>query len=117
MDAVAVPAPIIAELSSCDGSAPLLPLARIRNTRTAYALRGADGGVVAEFVDDHVPATDVRAGVDRAWREWEFELGAGRAGGPRRVFAAVDGGRACGRRPGGGIRFEARSHPRGLIRL
>ncbi len=55
--------------------APLSPLARIRNSRTAYALRGADGGVVAEFVDDRVTATDERRGVETAWREWEFELG------------------------------------------
>ncbi len=34
-----------------------LPLARIRNTRTAYALRDADGALVAEFVDDQVRAT------------------------------------------------------------
>lgn len=53
----------------------LVPLARIRNERDAYTLRDAEGGVIAEFVDDHVIATDVREGTERTWREWEFELG------------------------------------------
>ncbi|QIG40921.1 CYTH domain-containing protein [Microbacterium sp. 4R-513] len=57
--------------------ASLSPLARIRNARTAYHLRDAEGGVVAEFVDDHVVATDERrgGGAEQAWREWELELG------------------------------------------
>ena len=65
--AEALPAPATA--------ASLSPIARIRNQRTAYALQDAGGGVVAEFVDDRVRATDERAGVERTWREWEFELG------------------------------------------
>lgn len=52
----------------------LLPIARIENSRTAYLLRG-EGGVLAEFVDDRVRATDVRTGTRREWREWEMELG------------------------------------------
>ncbi|MFS0854395.1 CYTH domain-containing protein [Microbacterium sp. 179-I 3D4 NHS] len=71
---------------------PLAPLARIRNDRTAYLLTGA-GGVVAEFVDDHVRATDLRQGVEREWREWEMELGpAGPATAEGRAafFAAVE---------------------------
>lgn len=55
-------------------AAELHPLARIENARTAYHLLG-DGGVVAEFVDDHVIATDLRDGTRRVWREWEMELG------------------------------------------
>lgn len=54
---------------------PFVVLARIRNARTAYALRGGDGGVLAEFVDDRVIALDVRRGVETSWREWELELG------------------------------------------
>lgn len=54
---------------------PLEHLARIVNDRTAYEMRDADGGVIAEFVDDRVRATDLRAGVTRAWAEWEIELG------------------------------------------
>ena len=53
---------------------PLTPLARIENARTAYLLTGPPG-VVAEFVDDRVHATDLRRGRRRAWREWEMELG------------------------------------------
>lgn len=53
---------------------PLTPLARIENDRIAYLLLGEDG-VIAEFVDDRVRATDARTGVRRAWREWEMELG------------------------------------------
>ena len=55
--------------------APLTPLARIRNRRIAHNLHSADGGVVAEFLDDHVVATDERSGIESTWREWEFELG------------------------------------------
>lgn len=72
---------------------PFLPLARVRNHRTAYALLDADGDLVAEFVDDRVRARDERRGVESEWREWEVELGpagpaddAGRAA----LFAAVD---------------------------
>lgn len=71
---------------------PVTPLARIENDRTAYQLTGPDG-VVAEFVDDRVRATDLRHGAMREWREWEMELGpaapaddAGRAA----FFAAVE---------------------------
>lgn len=53
---------------------PLTPLARIENDRMAYFLVGEDG-VIAEFVDDRVRATDARSGVQRTWREWEMELG------------------------------------------
>lgn len=70
----------------------LLPLARIENSRTAFHLTGPDG-VVAEFVDDHVRATDLRAGVERQWREWEFELGPAApadAAGREALFAAVE---------------------------
>jgi inorganic triphosphatase YgiF len=55
-------------------TALLTPLARIENARTAYLLTGPDG-VIAEFVDDRVRATDLRQDVQREWREWEVELG------------------------------------------
>lgn len=83
-------------------SAELHPLARIENDRTAYHLLGA-GGVVAEFVDDQVTATDLRDGVQRVWREWEMELGPAAPAdreGQQAFFAAVEravhaaGGRA-----------------------
>lgn len=70
----------------------LTPLARIENARTAYYLTGPDG-VVAEFVDDRVRATDLRQGVQREWREWEMELGPAApadAAGRDAFFAAVE---------------------------
>lgn len=73
-------------------TAPLAPLARIENDRTAYLLTGPDG-VVAEFVDDRVRATDLRGGVQREWREWEMELGPAApadAAGREVFFAAVE---------------------------
>ena len=81
--------------------AELRPIARILNTRTAYALRSAEGTLIAEFVDDRVTATDVRTGAVRAWREWEVELGPAASADPRPFFAAVEkavaaaGGRAA----------------------
>lgn len=73
-------------------TAPLSPLARIENDRTAYRLTGPDG-VVAEFVDDHVRTTDLRHGTQREWREWEMELGPAApadATGRESFFAAVE---------------------------
>ncbi|GAA4742701.1 CYTH and CHAD domain-containing protein [Amnibacterium soli] len=48
------------------------PLARIRTERTATVVTDSAGGAV-EVVDDVVSATDVAAGVQRTWREWEAE--------------------------------------------
>lgn len=70
----AVPAPI-AEAVAPWATPPFEPLARIRNTRTAYALLDADGGMVAEFVDDRVRGRAERTGAETSWREWEVELG------------------------------------------
>lgn len=94
----------VAETVSEWTTAPLTPLARIENDRTAYLLTGPNG-VVAEFVDDRVRATDLRQDVQREWREWEMELGpaapaddAGRAAFFDAVEQAVleSGGRAAG---------------------
>ena len=97
-----VPAEILAELAAV-AAGPFAVIARIRNARTAYALRDAAGGLVAEFVDDHVTATDRRRGVETTWREWELELGpAAPAGDGERaaLFAAADDlVRAAGGRP------------------
>ncbi|HWS50308.1 MAG TPA: CYTH domain-containing protein [Microbacterium sp.] len=68
-----VPEAVIAAISRWT-ALPLVPLARIENDRTAYLLTGP-AGVVAEFVDDRVRATDLRTGLQREWREWELELG------------------------------------------
>lgn len=83
--------------------APLVPIARIRNRRTAYALRDAAGGTVAEFVDDRVVARDEISGVERSWREWELELGPAAPSSPewrRAFFAAAENAiHAAGARP------------------
>jgi len=71
---------------------PLTPLARIQNDRTAYLLTGP-AGVIAEFVDDRVRASDLRAGTEREWREWEMELGPAApadADGREEFFTAVE---------------------------
>ncbi|CAI9392080.1 CYTH domain-containing protein [Microbacterium sp. T2.11-28] len=68
-------------------------IARIRNERTAYALRDADGMLVAEFVDDRVVAMDLRRGIETRWREWELELGPAAPADPaaqQELFAAAD---------------------------
>lgn len=69
-----VPAGLREEISEWTTD-PLEPLARIVNDRTVYELLDADGRMVAEFVNDHVRASDLREGIDREWCEWEIELG------------------------------------------
>lgn len=91
--ASAVPAPALRELSALVGrdvdAEVLTPLARIRNERVAFFLLDADGGVLAEFADDHVDARDERTGTERAWREWELELGPAAPADPAAFFAAA----------------------------
>ena len=91
-DEVQVPDAVVAALEAT-ARPPFGVIARIRNPRTAYALRDVDGGLVAEFVDDRVTALDAQRGVETTWREWELELGPaappdldGRAA----LFAAAD---------------------------
>jgi len=99
-DDIVVPPAILEELARLTPG-PLSLLARIRNSRTAYALCDSDGRLVAEFVDDRVTATDERTGVERRWREWELELGPAAPGDPAAFFAAAEaavqaaGGRAA----------------------
>jgi len=76
----------VAEIA--DGT--LAPIARIRNERHAYTLRDAAGTAVAEFVDDHVIATDEVRGVETTWREWEFELGPAAPDDPAAVAVLFD---------------------------
>lgn len=86
------PEAVVAALADI-AAPPYVVRARIRTTRIAVALRDASGGMVAEFVDDRVEATDVSRAVTTRWREWELELGpAGpaTARGRDAVFAAAD---------------------------
>lgn len=87
-----VPAAVLAALAEI-AAPPFIVLARIRNSRTAWALRDVAGHLVAEFVDDRVTATDVRRGVETSWREWELELGPAAPADPAAraaLFAAAD---------------------------
>lgn len=63
---------------------PLLPVARIVNSREVTALVGVDGSLVAEFCDDRVSAcrlgADGAATDEQSWREWELEAAEGQQG-------------------------------------
>jgi len=86
-----VPDAVVAAIAEW-AAPPFTPLARIRNHRTAYALTDADGGLVAEVVDDRVTATAERTGAVQSWREWEVELGPAASADPdwrAAFFAAV----------------------------
>ncbi len=54
---------------------PLVDIAQIDTSRTAWSWRRADGSLAGELVDDHVVGTTRRGEV--SFREIEFELGAG----------------------------------------
>lgn len=98
----AVPEQVRAELAAVTDAA-FLPLARIQNARTAYFLLDSSERVIAEFADDHVRTRDERSGSERAWHEWEVELGpAAPADADARAafFAAVEeAALAAGARP------------------
>ncbi|MFS2281609.1 CYTH domain-containing protein [Microbacterium sp. OR21] len=96
----------VAEMVAQWTDAELHPIARIENSRTAFLLHGADG-VIAEFVDDHVRATDLRTGIRREWREWEMELGPAAPDDRSAFFAAVDAAvfAAGGREPSSGSKL------------
>ena len=72
---VQVPIDVRASVTQWCGDGDLRPIARVRNERHAILLSDASGAVVAEFVDDHVRATDLQTGAATTWREWEVELG------------------------------------------
>ncbi|MCW2613576.1 MAG: domain containing protein [Frankiales bacterium] len=74
--AAPVPAELQALVRSVVRDRPLAPVAELRTTRVVHPVRGADGRVLVEVVDDHVEARllgpdDV---APMAWREWEAEL-------------------------------------------
>lgn len=96
----------VAEMVAQWTDADVHPIARIENSRTAFHLLGVDG-VIAEFVDDHVRATDLRTGIRREWREWEMELGPAAPTDQSAFFAAVDAAvlAAGGRQPSSGSKL------------
>ncbi|GAB3581290.1 hypothetical protein GCM10027406_22180 [Leifsonia lichenia] len=74
-----VPAELIASIAQVApdariGDAPLVPIARVTNTRTTVVLQDAAGFDLAEFCDDHVTSENLRSGGTQGWREWEVEL-------------------------------------------
>ena len=68
-------------------TAVLVPVAKLRTTRTVRALRDAAGQQLAELVDDQVEGVVLDADVaPLRWREWEAELGTG----PRSLLDEVE---------------------------
>ncbi|GAA1933000.1 hypothetical protein GCM10009775_26280 [Microbacterium aoyamense] len=90
LDDDSVPPSAVTERVAAVSTGPFAPLARIRNSRAVQYLLAADGGVVAEFADDHVSTRDERAGVERSWHEWEIELGPAAPADHAAFFAAVE---------------------------
>jgi inorganic triphosphatase YgiF len=92
-DGTEVPAEVRAAVAERVGDAPLVPIARIRNHRIATVLRDDAGQALIELADDHVVATDLRAGdthgTERRWQEWEVELLPGGAAGEASDRAAL----------------------------
>ena len=91
--ALTVPGDVRAAVTEWCGDDELRPIARVRNERHAILLQDASGAVVAEYVDDHVEATDLQTGSATRWREWEVELGPAAPADDRgraEFFAAVD---------------------------
>lgn len=79
--AARVPLELRAELTDLIKSKPLVPVAILKTVRDRRLLRDADGGVVAELVDDHTEATVLASvrldGTEEVlrWREVELEAG------------------------------------------
>lgn len=77
------PASLLALVPHWLRGATVAPIATLTTTRTRYRLRDADGGLLAEAVDDAVDSVatvrpDGSSGGEAtlaAWREWEVELG------------------------------------------
>jgi inorganic triphosphatase YgiF len=61
------------------GDQPLVPIARVRNTRATTVLVDPNGRPIAEVCDDRVRSQNLREGGERSWREWEVELREGAA--------------------------------------
>lgn len=74
-----VPDSLLAHVQAYVRGADLTPVAKLRTSRTTYALYGADGSHLADLADDRVEAVRLHAGVEdektrQRWREWELEL-------------------------------------------
>ncbi|MGW7687010.1 CYTH and CHAD domain-containing protein [Kribbella sp. NPDC054772] len=83
----------------------LAPVVTLATRRIVHRLLDAEGGVLAEFADDHVTAT-VTGAEPESWREWEVELVEGDAG---LLEAAGELVREAGARPASGPSKLARA--------
>lgn len=92
-----VPAPLAAEAMAVTDGEPLIPVVRIRNSRREYAVRGADGAVLALVAQDTVTADALLDPPEqRRWRELEVEL----VTGDRALLDAIEAVlRSVGARP------------------
>ena len=84
-----VPEPLRTRVRAIVRDRPLAPIAVVKTTRREYALRDAEGAVLARVSDDSVLGQllgdDEHDEPDETWREWEVELD----GGPASVLDAV----------------------------
>ncbi|MDX3353236.1 CYTH and CHAD domain-containing protein [Streptomyces sp. ME01-24h] len=71
-----VPGPLLAEIAAIVHDRELVPVARLRTSRSRVHLVDAEGTPLVEIADDRVRATalDHGAGAERAWTEVETEL-------------------------------------------
>jgi len=81
-----VPDPLRTRVRAIVRGRPLAPIAVVSTTRREYALRDAEGAVLARVCDDSVLGQLLGDDEpDQTWREWEVELDAG----PTSVLDAV----------------------------
>ncbi len=74
-DDLVVPDPLLTLVTATTRGAELVPIARLRNTRTAYRLRDDSGRVLVELADDSVIAQRLHEdAVPTSWREIEIEV-------------------------------------------
>lgn len=74
-----VPDSLRAHVQAFVRGADVAPVAKLKTSRTTYALYGEDGTHLADLADDRVEAVRLQAGVEdettrQRWREWELEL-------------------------------------------
>ncbi|WP_019204166.1 CYTH and CHAD domain-containing protein [Tsukamurella sp. 1534] len=70
-----VPAELAERVRAIVRGRELAPIAIVENQRHTTYLHAVDGELLGEFVDDHVHSISLLPdGVEKAWREWEFEV-------------------------------------------
>jgi CHAD domain-containing protein len=85
----------------------LQPIITMRTERTITRLHDATGRLAVEFADDSVTASSPLTGDERAWREWEVELG---EAGDESLFEVIEERvRAAGGAPSASVSKLARA--------